>query len=67
MEQKVWQAMEGVTSNDYTGNTIFICPVCNRGLHMCSKTTTESIRHMCPDCHIPLIYPWETEERSKIV
>ena len=64
MEQKIWQAMAEASPKDYTGDTVFICPVCNRGLHMCNRTASESMHHICPACHIPLIYPWETDEGS---
>ena len=59
MEKMVWKKM---TENAVTqgGDPVWVCPICGRGLHVNGIEHSDN-KDKCPDCSIPLRYPWEKE------
>ena len=60
MERKLWPQLNKNEKMSDDTDVVWICPVCNRGLHMCRRITSDN-KHNCPDCKIPLSYPWEAD------
>lgn len=56
MVKQYWKQFGETATAD--GQEMWMCPVCNRGIHICKRDENDGNDH-CPDCKTPLSYPWE--------
>ena len=60
MEVRIWKRYGSSTKTD-SGESLWVCPVCGRGMHVCAMNMPKGkgLYYQCPDCKLPLKYPWE--------